>query len=123
MISPFKLETEFYFPEGCYIVEIHNRDGDEDCSIVRARVEPGVTTKLHAVQGTVERYVILEGEGLVEIDRQPAVLVKPLDVVVIPPGVPQRITNIGQSNLLFLAICTPRFREHAYIDLSAEEEA
>jgi len=121
MISPFKLETEFYFPEGCYIVEIHNRDSDEDCSIVRARVEPGITTKLHAVQGTVERYVILGGEGLVEIDRQPAVLVKPLDVVVIPPGVPQRITNIGQSNLLFLAICTPRFREHAYIDLSAEE--
>ena len=44
MISKFKPETEFYTDERCYIVEMHNREEDEGCSIVRARVAPGVTT-------------------------------------------------------------------------------
>lgn len=51
----------------------------------------GVTTKLHGVQGTVERYVIFVGDGIVKIGDEPAVHVKPLDVVVIPAGPPQRL--------------------------------
>lgn len=88
---------------------------------MRARVEPGVTTELHAVQGTVERYVILVGEGLVEVGDEPAAHVRPLDVVVIPAGAPQRITNIGESDLLLLAVCTPLFRKEVYIDISGEK--
>lgn len=47
-------ETEFHTDEKCYIIEMLNTPGDETCSIARARVEPGVTTCLHAVRGTVE---------------------------------------------------------------------
>jgi len=36
------------------------------------------------------------------------------DVVLIPPGTRQRITNMGDGDLVFLALCTPRFRVEAY---------
>ena len=53
MISKFKPETEFYTDERCCIVELHNRAEDESCSIVRARVAPGVTTQLHALRASM----------------------------------------------------------------------
>jgi mannose-6-phosphate isomerase-like protein (cupin superfamily) len=65
----------------------------------------------------VERYVIIEGRGLVEIGDSLTENVLPGDVVVIPPHCPQRITNTGKTNLVFLAICTPRFTVEAYEDL------
>jgi mannose-6-phosphate isomerase-like protein (cupin superfamily) len=116
-IYRFIPESEFYTEERCYIVELANIPSDETCSIARARVEPGVTTCLHAVLDTVERYVILQGEGEVEIGGNSAVLVGPLDVVRIPLNAPQRIRNVGQTDLIFLAICTPRFKREAYVDL------
>jgi len=112
-----KPETEFHTDEKCFIIEILNTPDDETCSIARARVEPGITTCLHAVRDTVERYVILEGEGEVEIDGAPFVTVRPLDVVYIPTGTSQRIRNTGETDLVLLAICTPRFKQESYVDL------
>jgi mannose-6-phosphate isomerase-like protein (cupin superfamily) len=43
--------------------------------------------------------------------------VGPGDIVVIPPKIHQRITNIDPSDLIFLAVCTPRFTPSAYEDL------
>lgn len=116
-VAPFELESEFYTDEGCHIVEIYNSENDENCSIARARVEPGVTTRLHRVFGTVERYVILSGEGLVEINGGEPVRVKHLDVAQIPINGSQKITNIGEESLTFLAICTPRFKQKNYEDI------
>ena len=42
------------------------------------------------------------------------------DVVLIPPSCPQRITNTGSGDLIFLAICTPRFKQDAYEDIDDE---
>jgi mannose-6-phosphate isomerase-like protein (cupin superfamily) len=39
---------------------------------------------------------------------------RPGDVVVIPAGVPQQISNDGDSDLVFYCICTPRFRKAKY---------
>jgi mannose-6-phosphate isomerase-like protein (cupin superfamily) len=117
VISPFKPETEFYTDEGCHIVEIHNCAEDEDCSIARARVAPGVRTELHSLRGVIERYVILEGVGAVEIAGGAATTVRPLDVVTIPAGASQRIRNIGTTDLVFLCVCTPRFRASEYTRL------
>ena len=116
-VSRFKSDTEFFIDEGCYIIELLNSEDDETCSIARARVEPGVTTKLHCLQGTVERYVMLEGEGEVEIGGGAATAVARFDVVHIPPSTAQQITNTGATDLVFLAICTPRFRPDAYVNL------
>ena len=116
-IEHFRPHTEFYTEELCHIVELHNTASDAGCSIARARVEPGVSTRLHSVRGTSERYVILAGQGSVEVDGQAAVAVGPLAVVNIPAGVPQRITNTGTRDLVFLCICTPRFEMRNYLDL------
>lgn len=118
-ISRFDANAEFYTPERCYIIEIHNNEDDVDCSIARARVVPGATTQLHSVHDTTERYVILAGEGAVEIDGKAPVAVTPLDVVRIPAGTSQRITNTGHVDLLFLCVCTPRFRQENYTALEA----
>ena len=108
---------EFFTPEGCYITELSNIADDPDVSIARARVEPGMTTRWHRLRGTAERYVILNGEGLVEVGNQPPQEVTAGDVVLIPPMCRQRITNIGREDLIFLAICTPRFSQEAYEDV------
>lgn len=114
------LDSEFWTPERCYIVESSNTSDDPEVSIARARVEPGVTTRWHKVKGTTERYYILEGSGLVEIGDLPPTKVSPGDVVLIPPSCRQRIKNIGSKDLIFLAICTPRFTNGAYEDLEGE---
>ncbi|NIL93811.1 MAG: cupin domain-containing protein [Woeseiaceae bacterium] len=107
--------TEFYTAERCHILELSNTANDEAMSIARARVEPGVATAFHKVIGTAERYLILSGEGVVEVAGQAPTKVDRGDVVLIPPGAEQRITNTGATDLVFLALCTPRFRPENYV--------
>jgi mannose-6-phosphate isomerase-like protein (cupin superfamily) len=108
---------EYWFVEGCHIVEWHNRKEDPAVSVARARVEPGQTTRWHRLHGISERYLLLEGRGRVEIEGLPPTEVGAGAVVVIPPGVAQRIASIGDCDLVFLAICTPRFDPAAYADV------
>ena len=103
--------------EKCYITELSNSADDPDVSIARARVEPGVTTRSHRLKGITERYFIISGTGGVEIGELPPQEVNPGDVVLIPPLCPQRITNIGKNDLIFLAICSPRYMQDAYEDV------
>ena len=108
---------EFMTPEGCSILESWNNDDDPAVSIARARVKPGVTTKLHRVDGLAERYLIIAGSALVTIGDREAERVAPGDVVVIPPGISQKAMNDGQVDLIFYCICTPRFSQEAYKEL------
>ena len=78
---------------------------------------PGITTRWHRVRDTAERYVILEGKGRVEVGELAPQDVAPGDVVLIPPSCRQRITNLGSGDLVFLAVCTPRFTQEAYEDI------
>ena len=109
------LTREFYTDEKCFITELSNSSDDVELSIARARVEPGVTTSLHKLKNTAERYYIVSGQGSVEVGELPEEIVKPGDIVIIPPMVKQRITNTGMEDLIFLALCTPRFNTDAYI--------
>lgn len=108
---------EFYTEERCHIIEISNSDNDEQASIARARVAPGVATEWHLLRGITERYLILSGSGLVEVRGLDPTQVQAGDVVLIPAATPQRITNTGPADLLFYAICTPRFVPEAYLSL------
>ncbi|MFA5352891.1 MAG: cupin domain-containing protein [Thermodesulfovibrionales bacterium] len=112
-----KEENEILTPEGCFILEISNSPLDEEVSITRTRVQPGVTTAFHRLRDTVERYVIIEGTGMVEVGSLPPSVVGPGDVVLIPAGTAQRIRNTGDRDLVFLCICTPRFRQEAYEEI------
>ena len=107
-------ETEYYTDEGCFILELSNTREDEAVSMARARVRPGVTTMLHRLRGIAERYLILKGNGRIAVGGLPPEDLAPGDVVLIPPDCPQRITNTGTEDLLFLAVCTPRFTPDRY---------
>jgi len=110
--------AEAWTAERCFIVEIVNAADSPAASLARARVPPGVTTRLHALDGITERYIILEGTGRAEVDGI-AAEVGPGDQVLIPPAAPQRISNIGREDLVFFCLCTPRFRPGAYRDLES----
>ena len=109
--------TEYFTDERCHILELLNTPDSADVSIARARVEPGVTTKQHQVAGTVERYILLEGQGVAHIAGMDEQEVGVGDVVVIPTGVTQSITNNGDHDLVFLCVCTPRFELDNYTSL------
>lgn len=111
---------EYFFKEGCFITELHNTAADPAVSVARARVAPGCTTRWHLLTGIRERYLILQGSGQVEIGDAGPRTVGPGDTVLIEPGIRQRITNTGSSDLLFLAVCTPRFVGEAYTDIEDE---
>ena len=108
--------ADYYTEERCHINELSNTPTDAAVSIAEARVEPGVTTRWHSLQGIVERYVLISGQGVVEIGELPPVAVGPGAVVLIPAGCRQRITNNGHCDLVFLAICSPRFEQQFYQD-------
>lgn len=128
-----RANAEYWFDEGCFISEWSNSAADPDLSVARARLPPGATTRRHGLVGTIERYVILSGRGRVEIGAVPPSSVArddlvirdlgPGDVVLIAAGVSQRISNLGDDDLVFLALCTPRFERAAYRDLEGDEAA
>lgn len=105
---------EYWFEEGCHIQEIGNSPDDPAVSIARARVGGGMRTRWHCLEGTVERYLIVEGSGTVEVGDTPPTAVGAGDLVLIPAGVRQRISNDGANDLVFYAICTPRFEPGCY---------
>lgn len=78
--------VEYETAERCHIVEIANDGGDGKVSIARARVEPGVTTAWHLLDGIGERYIIIAGRGRAEIGDLEPIDVEPGDVVRIPAG-------------------------------------
>lgn len=107
-VHRFSDAEEVYLAEGRYIRELANTSNDPNVSIARARVEPGITTRWHSLSGVTERYLILAGEGTVEVGSLAATPVTAGDTVVIPPGWPQRFHNTDERDLLFLVICSPR---------------
>ena len=117
LIRQQNLDDEFFTPEKCYITELSNTADDPDVSIARARVKPGVTTSWHRLSDTTERYYIISGQASVEIGNLPPQNITAGDIVLIPPMCRQRINNTGSEDLIFLAICSPRFLNSAYEDL------
>ncbi|GLQ32811.1 cupin domain-containing protein [Litoribrevibacter albus] len=122
MATLFKYDpdAEFYTDEGCFITELSNSSEDDGCSIALARVKPGVTTEVHQLRGTIERYVILEGEGRIESGTLAGTVLRPKDTIVIPADEPQSIRNITSKDLVFLCVCTPRFQPKNYTTTVAE---
>jgi mannose-6-phosphate isomerase-like protein (cupin superfamily) len=114
--------AEYFFEEGCFILELSNSPDDPALSIARARVEAGTKTRWHRLSGVIERYVILSGSGSVEVGEELPAGVSAGDVVTIPAMTSQRIINTGESDLVFLAICTPRFQRDCYQPLEQEPD-
>ena len=116
--EPFYTETdlhqEFQTDERCHIIELVNLPEDRSQSVARARVEPGVTTAWHRLKETSECYYILSGKGLAQIGEDIEQEMKPHSIIKIPSNTPQRITNIGEEDLVFLCLCVPAFSAENY---------
>lgn len=110
---------EFWTRERCFIREIVNSPDIQDFSLAETRVEPGVTTELHKLSVN-EWYIILAGEGQMEVGDRPTYAVATGDVVAIPADTSQRIHNSGDTDLLFQCVCLPRFTPDCYISLESD---
>ena len=117
------MPLEYFSAERCYVTELYNNPLDSTVSVARIRVEPGVSTCWHRLTGISERYLLLSGQGLLELGEHPPRLLLEGDHALIEPDQAQRITNTGDSDLEFLVICTPRFQLAAYQDLEAPNES
>ncbi len=115
-IKKHAAQSEYWFRERCYIIETANDPGDTALSVARARVEPGVTTAWHLLVDTDERYLIISGCGMMEMGEEFRGEVVAGDVVRIPRGTRQRITNTGKDDLIFFAVCTPPFATESYAE-------
>lgn len=113
---PEKAKPEIWTEERCYIAELVNEPAWPEFSLARCRVEPGVTTQLHALS-VHEVYVIRQGAGLMYVGDGEPREVGPGDSVTIPRQVAQRITNTGDTDLVFDCVCSPRFSEDGYTSL------
>lgn len=107
---------EFHARERSYVTEHLNVAASPEASLALVRVRPGVTTRLHAVNDVIERYIVLSGQGMAEVGGAAAPITAG-DRVIVPPGIPQRVTNTGKDDLVYYELCTPRFRQELYVDL------
>ena len=115
-MSEKAIPDEVWTSERCYIAELLNNEQTPEVSVARTRVEPGVTTQLHALT-VAEWYVIEAGSGLMTVGQKTPASVAAGDVVAIPRGMPQRIRNDGDCDLVFLCVCAPRFSQECYTSL------
>ena len=115
-----KNTPEFYTDERCHIVELINDKANAQLSVARCRVERGVVTQLHSLTGTRETYLIESGDGEMDDGGGNGFRVSVGDSIMIEPNHPQRIRNIGETDLVFLVICQPRFEPACYKNLEED---
>ena len=78
-------------------------------SLAHAKVEVGQKTKPHKLKSS-EVYYVTTGQGLMHIDQE-SFQVGPESAIYIPPGAVQFIENTGDSDLKFLCIVDPAWRQ------------
>lgn len=78
-------------------------------SLAHAIVKPGNRSTRHRMK-TSEVYYILSGTGRMHINDEMAD-VHEAQAVIIPPGAAQWIENTGESDLCFLAIVDPAWKQ------------
>ena len=99
---------ETWFAEGCFVCELSNTACDPALSIARVRIAARTETRWHRLD-VDERYLVVEGHGIMEMDGVPPTGVGPGDLAVVPAGCAQRIRNTGDDDLIVYCLCTPRF--------------
>ena len=111
---------EYFFEEGCHIIELLNAESEESVSFAQARLTPGSRTLLHALDSTVEYYYVTQGCGDAIVNDVNYSLAKG-DLLKIKAGETQNIINTGPDDLIFLCICLPRFQPINYRSLEENE--
>jgi mannose-6-phosphate isomerase-like protein (cupin superfamily) len=90
--------------------------GAANQSLAEAWLEPGQETERHHHARTEELYVLLDGEGELEVDGARR-RVAPGDAILIPPGARHRIRASERGPLRFLCCCAPPYaHEDTFLD-------
>ena len=111
IIRDFRDCHEFTAGDGSALREILHPDRGPfplGYSLARAVVKPGRATRPHRLKSS-EVYYILEGRGIMHIERETAE-VTPGQVVYIPALHTQHIENAGRGDLVFLCIVDPAWK-------------
>jgi len=98
--------------EGSLIRQIfhpHNTLNGIRCSIAHFTLAETKQSKIHKMK-TAEVYYILDGEGILHIDDEEIAIKKDVAAYV-PPMSKQYIENTGKTELKFLCIVDPAWRE------------
>jgi mannose-6-phosphate isomerase-like protein (cupin superfamily) len=104
---------EYSTRERCFINPLVGRGEPGEVSIALARVPPGVTTELHRLKDTDERYLVISGRGRMMVGDS-EMEIRSKDVVLIPANVGQRVESLGPEDLEFYCVCTPPFVPECY---------
>ena len=101
--------TPFTTADGSTIrVLLDAETGARNQSLAEAWLEPGQSTQRHYHARSEELYVLLEGEGGMEVDGDSS-HVGPGEAVLIPPGARHQITASEGGPLRFLCCCAPQY--------------
>ena len=84
--------------------------GAANQSLAEAWLEPGQATERHYHARTEEIYVVLEGDGEMEVDGDRR-RVGPEDAILILPGAWHQIRADGPGPLRFLCCCAPPYSD------------
>ena len=112
LIRRLKECQEFIGGDHSILRELLNSDKQEIAtrySLAHATVKPGEETQVHKLK-TSEVYYILEGQGRMNVGDKSS-QVWPGDTIYIPPDSKQFIQNVGDSDLKFLCIVDPAWRQ------------
>ena len=90
--------------------------GAANQSLAEATLDPGQATQRHYHARSEELYVLLDGEGEMEVDGASRAVCAG-DAILIPPGAWHRITAAADAPLRFLCCCAPAYRhEDTFFD-------
>jgi mannose-6-phosphate isomerase-like protein (cupin superfamily) len=109
IFSKAQVTTPFDSGAGELVYEILGRSfpGTTDRhSVAYIHLRPGKASQKHFHPVAEESYYILKGTAHLQIGAEGASL-SPGQVVLIPPGQVHQISNPGEEDLEFLAICVP----------------
>jgi mannose-6-phosphate isomerase-like protein (cupin superfamily) len=101
--------SPFEAPHGKIIYELIGRavgETTERHSVAYVVIPSGKSSLLHYHPHAEESYYILQGEARMLLADEEAI-VTPQQAVLIPAQKPHKIINIGESDLVFLAVCVP----------------
>lgn len=104
--------TAFTTKDGSTIREIlaYRNSVIQNQSLAEANVPVGCSTTEHYHAKTEEIYYILKGSGKIKIGEDIREIFE-LDGIAIPPGVPHKLWNTGDTDLILLCMCAPAY-EH-----------
>lgn len=102
---------EFISGDNCKLRELFNPLKEKmklDYSLAHAIVMPGQTTFRHKLKSS-EVYFILQGKGMMFVDKEQKEVEKN-DVVYIPPDSVQCIKNTGKEEIIILCMVEPAWK-------------